>query len=63
MEIGKNIQQCLPYIAAVKLSQTDGIKQMSDQDLICKYSEIMWDLVTTCTYLEEHGGLTWQQDG
>ena len=36
MDCGKNLEQLVPLIAAVKLSQIDGIKQMSDQELICK---------------------------
>lgn len=59
MDCGKNLEQLIPLIAAVKLSQTDGIKQMFDQELICKYSDIMWDLETAYADVSEHGGLTW----
>lgn len=62
MDCGKNLEQLVPLIAAVKLSQIDGIKQMSDQELICKYSEIMWDMVTAYTDVKEHGGLMWEND-
>lgn len=59
MVCGKTLEELVPLIAAVKLSTIDGIKQMSDQDLVIKYSEIMWDLETAYTYVREHGGLTW----
>lgn len=59
MDCGKNIEQLIPIVAAVKLSQIDEIKQMSDQELICKYSEIMWDMETAFADVQEHGGLKW----
>ncbi len=59
MDCGKNFEELIPLVAAVKLAHTDGVKQMSDQELICKYSEIMWDLETAYTYVQEHGGLMW----
>lgn len=59
MDCGKTIEELIPLVAAVKLSSVDGIKQMSDKDLILKFSEIMWDLETAYTDVYEHGGLTW----
>lgn len=59
MDCGKTIEELIPLVAAVKLSSVDGIKQMSDKDLILKFSEIMWDLETAYTDVCEHGGLTW----
>ena len=56
---GKTLEQLVPLIAAVKLSKIDNIKEMTDQDLIRKYSEIMWDMETAFHDVQEHGGLTW----
>ena len=59
MDCGKTLEQLVPLIAAVKLSKIDNIKEMTDQDIIIKYSEIMWDMETAFHDVEEHGRLTW----
>ena len=41
MECGKTIEELVPLIATVKLSTLDGIKEMSNKEMIIKYSEIM----------------------
>ena len=54
MECGKTIEELVPLIAAVKL--------MSNKEMIIKYSEIMWDMVTAYTDIKEHGGFKWEHD-
>ncbi len=62
MECGKTIEELVPLIATVKLSTLDGIKEMSNKEMIIKYSEIMWDMVTAYTDIKEHGGFKWEHD-
>ena len=59
MDCGKNIEELVPLVAAVKLSKIDGIEAMSNKELLIKFSEIMWDLENAYHDVVEHEGFQW----
>ena len=62
MDCGKTLEELIPLIAAVKLSKMPEIENMTDQDIIRAFSDIMWDMESAYHDVREHGGLSWTGD-
>ncbi|WP_113673732.1 hypothetical protein [Vallitalea guaymasensis] len=62
MDCKFNIQDMVPFVALEKLKSTIDISSATPEEMLKKFSELVWDFETAYHNVKEHEGFKWTND-